>query len=37
MVTIAKPHEELREIVEAFRAGGGQDKPMACGRVWPVR
>ncbi len=30
MVTIAKPHEELREIVEAFRAGGGQDKHWPC-------
>lgn len=29
MITVAKPHEELREIVEAFRAGGGQDKPLA--------
>jgi coenzyme F420-dependent glucose-6-phosphate dehydrogenase len=29
LITIAKPHEELREVVEAFRAGGGQDKPMA--------
>ncbi len=29
LITVAKPHEELRGIVEAFRAGGGQDKPMA--------
>ena len=29
MITVAKPQEELAEIIEAFRAGGGQDKPMA--------
>ena len=29
LITIAKPHEELGGIIEAFRAGGGQDKPMA--------
>ena len=29
MITIAKPMEELRAIVAAFREGGGEDKPMA--------
>ncbi len=29
LITIAKPLEELREIVAAFREGGGDGKPMA--------
>jgi coenzyme F420-dependent glucose-6-phosphate dehydrogenase len=29
MITIAKPMPEMREIVEAFREGGGEGKPMA--------
>jgi coenzyme F420-dependent glucose-6-phosphate dehydrogenase len=29
LVTIAKPIDELRPVVEAFRAGGGEGKPMA--------
>jgi coenzyme F420-dependent glucose-6-phosphate dehydrogenase len=28
MITIARPIEELAEVVEAFREGGGSDKPM---------
>jgi coenzyme F420-dependent glucose-6-phosphate dehydrogenase len=28
MITIARPIEELAEVVEAFRDGGGRDKPM---------
>ena len=29
LITIAKPIDELRPIVEAFREDGGEDKPMA--------
>jgi coenzyme F420-dependent glucose-6-phosphate dehydrogenase len=29
LITVAKPIEELRAIVEAFREGGGDGKPMA--------
>jgi coenzyme F420-dependent glucose-6-phosphate dehydrogenase len=29
MITVAKPMAELRELVEAFREGGGEGKPMA--------
>jgi probable non-F420 flavinoid oxidoreductase len=28
MITVAAPREQLREIVDAFRAGGGVGKPM---------
>jgi coenzyme F420-dependent glucose-6-phosphate dehydrogenase len=28
LITIAKPRQELREIVDAFRRGGGEGKPM---------
>jgi coenzyme F420-dependent glucose-6-phosphate dehydrogenase len=28
LITIAKPEPELRQVVDAFRQGGGQDKPM---------
>lgn len=28
LITIARPVEELRPVVEAFREGGGEDKPM---------
>jgi coenzyme F420-dependent glucose-6-phosphate dehydrogenase len=28
LITISQPVEELREVVAAFRGGGGQDKPM---------
>jgi coenzyme F420-dependent glucose-6-phosphate dehydrogenase len=28
LITISKPPEELRRVVEAFRAGGGKTKPM---------
>jgi coenzyme F420-dependent glucose-6-phosphate dehydrogenase len=29
LITVAKPMEEMREIVDAFREGGGESKPMA--------
>jgi coenzyme F420-dependent glucose-6-phosphate dehydrogenase len=29
LITIGKPVEELREVVEAWRGNGGEDKPMA--------
>jgi coenzyme F420-dependent glucose-6-phosphate dehydrogenase len=29
LITIAQPIEDLRPVVEAFREGGGEDKPMA--------
>jgi coenzyme F420-dependent glucose-6-phosphate dehydrogenase len=29
LITIARPLEELRPVVEAFREGGGEGKPMA--------
>jgi coenzyme F420-dependent glucose-6-phosphate dehydrogenase len=29
LITIAKPVDELRAVVDAFREGGGADKPMA--------
>jgi coenzyme F420-dependent glucose-6-phosphate dehydrogenase len=29
LITISKPIAELRQVVEAFRAGGGDGKPMA--------
>jgi coenzyme F420-dependent glucose-6-phosphate dehydrogenase len=29
LITIAKPIDELRAVVEAFREGGGEGKPMA--------
>jgi coenzyme F420-dependent glucose-6-phosphate dehydrogenase len=28
MITVAQPGQKLRRVVEAFRAGGGADKPM---------
>jgi coenzyme F420-dependent glucose-6-phosphate dehydrogenase len=28
LITVYKPKEELQEVVEAFREGGGADKPM---------
>ncbi|PPS42403.1 TIGR03885 family FMN-dependent LLM class oxidoreductase [Chroococcidiopsis sp. TS-821] len=28
MITISHPHEKLKEVVEAFRRGGGEGKPM---------
>jgi probable non-F420 flavinoid oxidoreductase len=28
LITVARPHEELRKVVDAFRAGGGEGKPM---------
>lgn len=28
LITIHKPHEELKKVVEAFRQGGGAGKPM---------
>lgn len=28
LITINKPHEELKQVVEAFREGGGEGKPM---------
>ncbi|ACO48190.1 TIGR03885 family FMN-dependent LLM class oxidoreductase [Deinococcus deserti] len=28
MITVSAPHDELRQMVEAFRAGGGDGKPM---------
>jgi coenzyme F420-dependent glucose-6-phosphate dehydrogenase len=28
LITVYKPKEELKEVVEAFREGGGADKPM---------
>lgn len=28
LVTISRPHDELREVVEAFRRGGGHGKPL---------
>ncbi len=28
LITINKPHEELKQVVEAFRRGGGEGKPM---------
>lgn len=28
LITIARPYEELKEVVDAFRAGGGKGKPM---------
>jgi coenzyme F420-dependent glucose-6-phosphate dehydrogenase len=29
LITIARPLEELREVVHAFRQGGGEGRPMA--------
>ncbi len=29
LLTVRKPREELKPLVEAFRAGGGKDKPLA--------
>ncbi|KMQ50065.1 hypothetical protein CHISP_3019 [Chitinispirillum alkaliphilum] len=28
LITISKPHDQLREVVDAFRRGGGEGKPM---------
>ncbi|YAF96349.1 MAG: TIGR03885 family FMN-dependent LLM class oxidoreductase [Nodularia sp. CChRGM 3473] len=28
LITISHPHEKLKQVVEAFRRGGGQGKPM---------
>ncbi|MBD1872572.1 TIGR03885 family FMN-dependent LLM class oxidoreductase [Nodosilinea sp. FACHB-131] len=28
LITISHPHDKLREVVEAFRRGGGEHKPM---------
>ncbi|WOD40210.1 TIGR03885 family FMN-dependent LLM class oxidoreductase [Nodosilinea sp. E11] len=28
LITISHPHDKLRQVVEAFRRGGGEDKPM---------
>ncbi|WP_435018308.1 TIGR03885 family FMN-dependent LLM class oxidoreductase [Tundrisphaera sp. TA3] len=28
MITVVKPYDELKEVVEAFRRGGGEGKPM---------
>jgi coenzyme F420-dependent glucose-6-phosphate dehydrogenase len=28
LITVAKPHEELSKVVEAFHRGGGSGKPM---------
>lgn len=28
LITVNKPYEELKEVVEAFRAGGGEGKPL---------
>jgi coenzyme F420-dependent glucose-6-phosphate dehydrogenase len=28
LITVNKPHEELKQVVEAFREGGGEGKPM---------
>lgn len=28
LITISHPHEKLKEVVEAFRRGGGEGKPM---------
>jgi len=28
LITVSKPKEELRKMVEAFRRGGGEGKPM---------
>jgi probable non-F420 flavinoid oxidoreductase len=28
LITISHPYDKLRQVVEAFRRGGGQDKPM---------
>ncbi|MFQ4139883.1 TIGR03885 family FMN-dependent LLM class oxidoreductase [Nodosilinea sp. PGN35] len=28
LITISHPHEKLRQVVEAFRRGGGEHKPM---------
>jgi coenzyme F420-dependent glucose-6-phosphate dehydrogenase len=28
LITIGRPHDELKEVVDAFRSGGGRGKPM---------
>ena len=28
LITVSRPHDELREVVDAWREGGGADKPM---------